>query len=53
MNAQQARAAIEQILRTEAAADLKDEWLYSFDAAYFICSTRRAGPSGAASEMRA
>ncbi len=33
MNTQQARNAIEQILKTEAAADREDEWLYNFDKA--------------------
>jgi len=33
MNTLQARAAIEQILKSEAAADLKDDWLHNFDLA--------------------
>ncbi|HEX3624774.1 MAG TPA: AAA family ATPase [Verrucomicrobiae bacterium] len=33
MNTQQARTAIEQILKTESFADLKDEWLYNFKKA--------------------
>ncbi len=33
MNTQQARNAIEQILKTETSAGIKDEWLYSFKKA--------------------
>jgi RecA-family ATPase len=33
MNTHQAKNAIEQILKSEAAADREDEWLYNFDKA--------------------